>query len=174
MNRTKKADDPQIKAVRKAQRKTMFAIWIRRFFLIFIVVCVCADMQYFARMSVPERFSVEDTVEKMVFVAAIIFCGVNFLSWIELLYENKILFNIKKMPVIKVSVKKKLVSEQFSSFLYIKSWNIYCEDESGKDYSIEVGGIFAYSSIREGDNVYIAKNPDNADDRYYYIARERC
>ncbi|MCR5704314.1 MAG: hypothetical protein K6G85_06795 [Eubacterium sp.] len=152
----------------KRWRKKCF---FKRMLLIIALIMVFVVFQLIARKTVPTRFAETETVERL-FVGAFIAFGIsNFLSYAELLLETKILFDIKSQPVIKLTVKKKMVTEELK-FRRQKYRYLICEyKEQFVLDRIHVRGPFGFSNIKVGDEVYVERT-DNSDgaERYYFVA----
>ena len=164
------ADDAEADEIREFQKRNITKSFIKRFLIVFAVVGVCVIFQMLARLSMPHMFGHSKPVSRLLSIGAALVLSVNFLSWLELMFESRVIFDIKKAKIYKVRIKKKLLIQHFG-VLREKYRYIMCED--GEDFildRIEVRGGIAFSNIREGQMVYIERTKDDGHYQYYLVA----
>lgn len=158
------------KEIKQKQRVLAEKCFWKRAAVVFLIVMIGTVFQLLARKSVPNVFSVRWTKERLYIMATGIWLAVNLLSFLELMIENKVLFNVKRAEIAKLKVVKKVITHQFDYFA-IAQRGIVCE--FGSDFlseTIEVKGIFKFGSIKEGDEVYVERIRDEGHHLFFYVA----
>lgn len=156
--------------IRDFQRRHIAKSWAKRFLIIFAVIGIIVSFQMIARLTIPHMFGSKKTIERLLSIGIGSFAAINFLSWLELLFECKVIFDIKTAKVARLRVKKKMIIEN-CTVTREKYRYLICED--GEDFildRIEVRGGISYSNIKEGQTVYVERLHDDGHYRYYYVA----
>lgn len=162
--------DEEIFELQKMQNKHMFKNWGKRLLIAFILVAIFVAFQLGARVTIPHMFGVADTVEKLIRNSLYVFLGFNILSYLELVYENKVLFDIEKGAVAKLTVKKKMVIE-VNQVIPVRIRYLTCEYNG--EFVVDrvyVSGFISYSTIKEGQTIYVERRNDDGHYQYYYLA----
>lgn len=162
--------DEELFELQKMQNIHMLKSWTKRLLISLLLIAVFVVFQLGARVTVPYMFGVADTVEKLVRNSLYVFLGFNILSYLELVYENRVLFDIEKGKVAKLTVKKKMVIE-VNQVIPVRIRYLTCELD-GKFIldRVYVRDIISYSNIKEGQTIYVERRNDDGHYQYYYLA----
>lgn len=162
--------DEEIYEIRRMQNIHTLKNWIKRLLISLLLVGIFVLFQLGARETVPHMFGVADTVEKLVKTSVYVFLGFNILSWLELMFESHVLFDIGKAKVAKMQVKKKMVVE-VNTVIPTRFRYLVCEYEG--EFVLDrvyVRGLITFSNIKEGQTIYVERLHDDGHYQYYYIA----
>ncbi len=166
------AKDEEKKQVLKKQRAFRAKCFLKRMFIVLILCGTFVSFQILARKTAPNRFGTNDTVGKMVLITTIVFLVVNIISYLELLFQTKILFDIKNTPILKVTVKKKMVAEKLVFPASVRTRFVMCEKDG--DFVLDrivVRGIISFSNIKTGSEIYVGSRETlSGGIEYYYLA----
>lgn len=162
------------KEIRALQNRHMYKCWFKRLLITFVIVGIIVAFQLIARQTIPNMFGKHDTVERLLIYGISAFVGINILSFLQLLFKTRVIFNIKKANVTKLTVKKKIVVDEIMKYMNIRIKYKYlvCELPDGTFIMdrVWVHGPIAFSCIKEGQTIYVERTHDVGHYQYYYIA----
>lgn len=162
------------KEIRKLQKKYVAKCWLKRFLITVVVIGIFVLFQLVARQTVPYMFGLHQTVERLLKYGMYAFLGINILSFLELLFKTRIVFNMKKANIVKLQVKKKMVVDEIMRYtnIRIKYKYLVCEQEDGTFIldRIWVHGVIPYTNIKEGQKIYVERIHSEGNYKYYYVA----
>lgn len=152
------------------QTKEIFISWLKRLAIAFGLIALFVLFQIGARYAAPHRFSMYDTITKLVKNAAYVFLAFNILSYLELMFQHKVSFDIEKAPVAKFVVKKKMTIH-ILAVIPQKIRFLICEYD-GKFVidRVYVNSFISFTNIKEGQTIYVERQNDDGHYQYYYIA----
>lgn len=162
--------DEEIFELQRMQNKHMFKSWAKRLLISFILIGIFVVFQLGARVTIPHMFGVIDTVERLFRNSLYVFLAFNILSYMELVYESKILFDIEKGCVAKLQVKKKMIIE-YNGVVPDRIRYLTCESDGAFVLDrVYVNGSISFSNIKEGQTIYVERRNDDGHYQYYYLA----
>lgn len=160
--------------IRLLQKRHIHKCWFKRFLIFFAIIGTIIIFQLIARQTMPQLFNNEQTVEKLLIYGVSAFLGINIFSYFQLFFRARVLFNIKKANITKLTVKKKIVVDEIMKYMNIRIKYKYlvCELSDGTFIMdrIWVHGPIAFSCIKEGQNIYVERTHDVGHYQYYYVA----
>ena len=162
------------KEIRRFQNQHIIKCWLKRFLITFAIITIIIIFQLIARKTMPRMFSKEQTVTRLFIYGISAFLGINIISYLQLLFQTRVLFNIKKANITKLTVKKKIVVDEIMKYMNIRIKYKYlvCELSDGTFIMdrIWVHGPIAFSCIKEGQSIYVERIHDVGHHQYYYVA----
>lgn len=162
------------KEIRSLQNSHILKCWFKRFIITFVIISIIIVFQLIARQTIPNMFGQRDTLERLLIYGISAFVGINFLSFLQLFFRTRIIFNIKKANVTKLTVKKKIVVDEIMKYMNIRIKYKYlvCELPDGTFVMdrIWVHGSTSFSCIKEGQTIYVERIHNVGHYQYYYIA----
>lgn len=162
--------DEEIDELQHFQNRHMAKSWVKRLIISFVLVGIFVAFQMGARVTMPHMFGVHETVERLVRLGFYAFLGFNILSWIELMFESRVTFDIEKAKVAKLQVKKKMIISH-NGVVPDKIRYLVCEAEGAFVLDrVYVRGAISFSNIKEGQTIYVERIHDDGHYQYYYVA----
>lgn len=162
--------EEEIEEIQKFQHRYMTKIWVKRLIISFVLVGIFVTFQLIARVTVPYMFGREETVERLLRLSIYVFMGFNILSWGQLMFECRVLFDINKAKIAKFQVKKKMVIN-VDRFIPVRIRYLVCEkDGSFVVDRVYIRGMIAFSNVKEGQTIYVERIHDDGHYQYYYVA----
>lgn len=162
------------KEIRILQNRHILKCWFKRLLITFAIIGIIVAFQLIARHTIPNMFGEHDTILRLLIYGVSAFVGINTLSLLQLLFRTRIVFNIKKANITKLTVKKKIVVDEIIKYINIRIKYKYlvCELPDGTFImdKVYVHGPIAFSCIREGQTIYVERIHDVGHYQYYYIA----
>ena len=162
------------KEIRIFQNQHIRKCWLKRFLITFAIIGTIITFQLIARQTMPNLFRKHDTIERLLIYGISAFIGINILSFLQLLFKTRVIFNIKKANVTKLTVKKKIVVDEIVKYINIRVKYKYlvCELPDGTFIidRVWVHGPIAFSCIKEGQTIYVERIHDVGHYQYYYVA----
>lgn len=163
-------NDEEIFELQRMQNKHMLKSWAKRLLISLALISIFVIFQLGARITIPHMFGVADTVEKLLRNSLYVFMGFNILSYMELMYESKILFDIGRGKVAKLKVKKKMIIN-YNGVVPDRIRYLTCEKNGAFVLDrVYVRGAIAFSNIKEGQTIYVERVNDDGHYEYYYLA----
>lgn len=162
--------EEEIDELQSFQNRHMAKSWFKRLLISFILIGIFVIFQMGARVTVPHMFAKYETAERLVRFSVYVFLGWNILSWLELMLESKVFFDIEEAKVAKLQVKKKMVIEH-QGVVPNRIRYLVCEENGAFVLDrVYVRGIISFSNIKEGQMIYVERVHDDGHYEYYYIA----
>lgn len=162
--------DEEIDEIQSFQSRQMAKSWAKRMLISFVLMGIFVAFQIGARITMPHMFGSEETVERLVRIAGYVFLGFNILSWLELIFENKVVFDIEEAKVAKLQVKKKMVI-QYNGVVPDRIRYLVCEENGAFVLDrVYVRGAISFSNIKEDQMIYVERIHDDGHYQYYYVA----
>ncbi|MCI8955990.1 MAG: hypothetical protein HFG29_03245 [Eubacterium sp.] len=162
------------KEIRIFQNQHIRKCWLKRFLITFAIIGTIITFQLIARQTIPNMFGEHDTIERLLIYGISAFVGINILSFLQLLFKTRVIFNMKKANVSKLTVKKKIVVDEIVKYINIRVKYKYlvCELPDGTFIMdrVWVRGPIAFSCIKEGQTIYVERIHDVGHYQYYYVA----
>lgn len=162
------------KEIRLYQNKHTIKCWFKRLLITFAITGIIIIFQLIARQTMPRLFDEHQTVERLLTYGVSVFVGINILSYLQLLFRTRVLFNIKNANIAKLTVKKKVVVDEIMKYrnIRIKYKYLVCELSDGTFIMdrIWVHGPVSFSCIKEGQSIYVERIHNVGHYQYYYVA----
>ncbi|MFQ9515118.1 MAG: hypothetical protein ACLRZ9_04740 [Eubacterium sp.] len=156
--------------IRDFQNRHIAKCWFKRFLIVLAVISIFVVFQLLARQTVPHMFGERKTVERLLRWAIYAFFGINILSYLELMFETRVIFDIEKAQIAKLQVKKKMVASQ-CGVIRVKYKYLVCEKDGAFILDrVWVNGAITFSNIKEGQTIYVERLHDEGHYQYYYVA----
>ena len=166
---TPKTDD-EIDELQSFQNRHIAKSWVKRLLIAFVLVAIFVVFQIGARITMPHMFGVHETIERLVRLSLYVFLGFNILSWLELMFQSKMAFDIETAKVAKLQVKKKMILN-YNGVVPDKIRYLVCESDGAFVLDrVYVNGAISFSNIKVGQTIYVERVHDEGHYQYYYLA----
>lgn len=162
--------DEEIDELQSFQNKQIAKSWVKRMIIAFVFIVIFVVFQMGARITIPHMFGEKDTVERLIRNSIYVFLGFNILSWLELMFEHRVVFDIEEAKIAKLQVKKKMIIE-YNGVVPDKIRYLVCEENGAFVLDrVYVRGAISFSNIKEGQTIYVERLHGDGHYEYYYIA----